>query len=96
MWDAAKERSPYFGPLRPQIPRALYGGSPFLTGDMAGDYGWDPLGLWASADEGRRAWYRQAELLHARWAMLGIVGALVPEILAANGADLGEPVWWKA
>jgi hypothetical protein len=94
-WEAAKGRSSFFGPKRPQLPAALGGGSTSLSGDLAGDYGWDPLGLWASADTPRRSWLREAEVLHARWAMLGIVGALVPEVLALTGADLGEPVWWK-
>lgn len=39
--------------------------------------------------------YREAELLHARWAMLAVPGVLLPEVLAMNGVDLGEPVWWK-
>jgi hypothetical protein len=94
-WEAAKARSSFFGPERPTLPAALGGGSTSLSGDLAGDYGWDPLGLWASADTTLRTWLREAEVLHARWAMLGIVGALVPEVLALTGADLGEPVWWK-
>jgi light-harvesting complex II chlorophyll a/b binding protein 7 len=38
----------------------------------------------------------EAELLHARWAMLGAVGCLVPEALALlAGVDVGpEPRWW--
>ena len=35
------------------------------------------------------------QLLHARWAMLGAIGCLVPEILDLNGVDVGEPIWWK-
>ena len=37
----------------------------------------------------------EAELVHARWAMLAAVGCLIPEILDLRGVDLGEPVWWK-
>lgn len=38
----------------------------------------------------------EAELLHARWAMLGAVGCLIPEALTIfGGVELGEPVWWK-
>lgn len=32
--------------------------------------------------------YRAYELLHARWAMLFTAGAIIPEGLAANGADI--------
>ena len=38
----------------------------------------------------------ELELLHARWAMLAVVGVVVPELLAAFGAlPVAEPVWWK-
>jgi hypothetical protein len=51
------------------------------------------LGL--AAEPGKFARAHEAELLHARWAMLGAVGALVPEGLAMAGVDLGEAVWWR-
>ena len=36
------------------------------------------------------------EILHARWAMLGALGALIPEILDLSGAfHFVEPVWWR-
>ena len=64
---------------------------------FAGDQGFDPLALWTRADDSQKLWLQEAELLHARWAMLGIVGCLVPEALALGGVDnIGEPVWWKA
>ena len=63
-----------------------------LDGSLPADLGWDPLGLGA---EGKLAAMRTAELLHARWAMLGVVGALVPEAAARAGVQLGESVWWR-
>ena len=35
------------------------------------------------------------QLLHARWAMLGAIGCLIPEALDLCGVDVGEPIWWK-
>jgi hypothetical protein len=91
----ARLRSPHFGSTRYRLPGPL-GHAAHLTGQLPGDQGFDPLGLWVAAGQGRRAWLREAEILHARWAMLAVVGCLVPEALAVAGVDgLGEPVWWK-
>lgn len=54
----------------------------YLDGSLAGDYGWDPLGL--SSDPKALAWYRQAELMHCRWAMLGCTGILAQEIFVPD------------
>lgn len=64
-----------------------------LDGSMVGDNGFDPLGL--GTDPATLSWYRQAELQHCRWAMLGVVGVLVPEILDKLG--VGDfPEWNEA
>jgi light-harvesting complex II chlorophyll a/b binding protein 5 len=55
-------------------------------------YGYDPLGL---GKDGNVEKYRAYELIHARWAMLGAAGAIIPEGLAANGADIKGAVWWE-
>lgn len=45
---------------------------------MPGDFGLDPLGL--GADPNAMTWYRQAELQHARWAMVGVAGSVAGEV----------------
>merc|ERR1711971_292065 len=54
-----------------------------LDGSLPGDYGFDPLSL--SADPEMRQWMVQAELQHARWAMLGVAGCVAPELLTNIG-----------
>ena len=59
---------------------------PNLDGSMAGDYGFDPAGFsnnppkqWLIGGNNRSLkWYREAEIVHSRVAMLAIVGMLLP------------------
>ena len=51
----------------------------YLDGSVAGDRGFDPIGL--GAEPRAMAWYRAAELVHARWAMLGVAGILAQEVV---------------
>merc|ERR1712217_921982 len=50
-----------------------------LDGTMTGDYGFDPLNL--GSDSEMLEWFREAELQHSRWAMLGVAGILVGEVV---------------
>ncbi|QDZ20139.1 light-harvesting protein of photosystem I [Chloropicon primus] len=53
-----------------------------LTGELPGDFGFDPLNL--GSDPDLLVWFQQAELQHARWAMVGAAGILVPELLGSK------------
>ena len=65
----------------------------YLNGSLPGDNGFDPLGL--AEDPESLKWYVQAELVNGRWAMLGVAGMLIPEVLTSIGL-INVPKWYDA
>jgi hypothetical protein len=63
-----------------------------LDGTMAGDFGFDPLGL--AVDPESKKWNQAAELMHGRWAMLAVAGILFTAVGAEAGGNF--PQWWEA
>merc|ERR1712144_198694 len=84
---SAPQRPLWLGPYS-RVP-------PYLDGSLVGDYGWDSAGLSTTPDQ--LAANRELELIHARWAMLGSLGCLVPELLTQFGdLALRESAWFRA
>merc|ERR1712207_115812 len=84
----APERPLWLGPYTGTVPT-------YLDGPLPADYGWDTSGLSVTPEALTRN--RELELIHARWAMMGALGTLLPELLSIYaGTPLAEPVWFKA
>jgi hypothetical protein len=85
---SAPERPLWLGPYTGTVPT-------YLDGSLPADYGWDTSGLSTTPEALLRN--RELELIHARWAMLGALGSLLPELLSIYASTpLAEPIWFKA
>merc|ERR1711971_1134840 len=81
---SAPERPLWLGPYTGAVPS-------YLDGSLVGDYGWDTSCLSTTPEALIRN--RELELINARWAMAGALGALLPELLSVYaGTPLAEPV----
>ncbi|CAL1409747.1 unnamed protein product [Linum trigynum] len=96
--SVSEELAKWYGPdRRIFLPEGLLDRSEipeYLTGEVPGDYGYDPFGLSKKPEDFAK--YQAYELIHARWAMLGAAGFIIPEAFNKYGANCGpEAVWFK-
>ena len=71
----------WYGPQRNKWlgPSSVGAVPEWFTGEHHGDYGCGTAGL--AADPVTFGRYREADLVHNRWTMLGTLGGLTPELL---------------
>ena len=70
------DRNKWLGPFSGRSTLA------YLNGEYPDDYGWDDADLGDDPTTLER--YREAELIHARWAMSKNMGCLTPQIPVQN------------
>ncbi|PNH12057.1 Chlorophyll a-b binding protein 8, chloroplastic [Tetrabaena socialis] len=75
----------------------------YLDGTLAGDFGFDPLGLLDPVNSGgfvEPKWLQYSEVwvIHCRWAMLGAAGCIAPEVLGSAGLipEATNVVWYTS
>ncbi len=73
-----------------------------LDGSLPGYAAFDPLGLYNSEYAGTLLdprWLALAEVMHSRWAMLGVVGCIAPElgaVLSNGGHRAASAEWFRS